>query len=219
MNEIKVTGIILSTGPIKDYDRRVVILTKEQGKIHAFANGARKPNSPLVGVTHPFSFGEFILFAGQSSYTIKSVKILNYFQEVRTDLENAYYGFYFLELTDYYTREANDERGMLKLLYQTLRALTHDKIPNPLIRPIFELKALTLNGMAPQVSKEEFPTLSQSTLYTMDYIISSKVESLYSFQVSDEVLAELTLVMKGLQQLHLDKKFNSLEMLEVFSLL
>ena len=62
---------------------------------------------------------------------------------LRGDIIGAYYGFYFLEFTDYYTKEFNDEREMLKLLYQTLRALTNPHIPNMLIRYIFELKALT----------------------------------------------------------------------------
>ena len=56
--------------------------------------------------------------------TLQSAEIENYFAELRTDVEAAYYAFYFLEFADFYTREANDEREMLKLLYQTMRVLT-----------------------------------------------------------------------------------------------
>ena len=59
--------------------------------------------------------------------------------------------FYFLEVANYYAREFNDELEMLKLLYQTMRALTNPHIPDALIRCIYELKILTINGQGPQV--------------------------------------------------------------------
>ena len=136
VNQITLTGMILTAAPIGEYDRRVVILTRERGKISAFARGARRPNSALMGVTSPFSFGEFTVYEGRTSYTLVSASISNYFQELRTDVEGAYYGFYFMDLAGYYAREANDETEMLKLLYQTLRALTNVHIPNELIRCI-----------------------------------------------------------------------------------
>ena len=43
----------------------------------------------------------------------------NYFEGLRSDYEGAYYGMYFLEVCDYCTRENNDERELLKLLYQS----------------------------------------------------------------------------------------------------
>lgn len=243
MNQITVTGMVLSTAPIGEYDRRVVILTREEGKISAFAKGARKPNSPLAGAVNPLSFGEFVLFVGRSSYTIRSANISNYFAELRQDMMGACYGFYFLEFTNYYTREANDEREMLKLLYQTMKALANEKLPNRLIRRIFELRALYINGTGPQVGgcvscgNKERPAvfsvkkgglvcrecdvdvidgvkLHPSTLYSMQYIEGSKIEKLYTFLVTKEVLGELERVMDRYCDVYVEKRFKSLEILE-----
>lgn len=244
MNQgVKVTGMILSATPIGEYDKRIVILTKEKGKISAFAKGARKQNNPLMGTTNPFSFGEFLLYEGRSSYNVMQANISNYFMELVTDYEGAYYGFYFLEIADYYTKEYNDEREMLKLLYQTMRALASGKIRRELVRYIFELKALAINGEGPEVfrcsncgnseRKMVFSSMnhgliceecqgiapdgiwvSAATEYTLQYIVSSSIEKLYTFAVSEEVLGELKKVMKQYTGTQFEKGFKSLEILE-----
>ena len=95
-----------------EYDRVVSILTKERGKISAFARGARKPGNRLAAATNPFSFGCFKLYEGKNSYTIAEADIQNYFEGLRTDYAGAYYGMYFTEVTEYYTRENNDEKHL-----------------------------------------------------------------------------------------------------------
>lgn len=241
---ITVTGMVLSQVPIGEYDKRVVILTKERGKISAFAKGARRQNNPLMGVTTPFAFGEFTLYEGRTSYNIMQANISNYFMELSTDMEGAYYGFYFLEFTDYYTKEYNDETQMLKLLYQTLRALASKKIKRELVKCIFELKALVINGEYPEVFRcgncgstesgvifssrnhglicEECKAIvtdgiriNNSTLYALQYIVSSSIEKLYTFTVSDEVLEQLKRVLKQYMGIYVDKRFKSLEILEM----
>ncbi len=241
---VTVTGMVLSQTPIGEYDKRIVILTKEKGKISAFAKGARRQNSPLMGVTNPFSFGEFVLYEGRTSYNVMQANISNYFMELSADLEGAYYGFYFLELADYYTREYNDETQMLKLLYQTLRALASGKIQRQLIRCIFELKALVINGEYPEVFRcvncgttdticrfssknrgiicEECKVmatdgilLNGAAVYALQYIVSSSVEKLYTFTVSEEVLGQLTRALRQYIGMYVDKKFKSLEILEM----
>ena len=210
---VMVTGMVLKTVPVGEYDRHVCILTKERGKITAYAKGARKPNSRLVAATNPFSFGEFKLFAGKNSYNLVDTSITNYFDGLRTDFEAAYFGIYFLELADYYTRENNDERETLMLLYQTLRALCSDKIPNKLIRCIYEMKLLSVNGEFPGIPKDE--NLLESTCYTINFIVQTPIERLYTFLVNDEVLSEMQRISGHYIRLVIDRPMKSLEMLDV----
>ena len=108
-----VTGMILQASPMGEYDRRVLVLTKERGKISAFAKGARRQNSKLTARTNPFCFGTFKLYEGKSSYNLVDAEITNYFDHFREDFEGAMYGMYFLDVADYYTRENNDEKTHL----------------------------------------------------------------------------------------------------------
>jgi len=207
-----VTGMVIKTIPVGEYDKSVTILTKERGKISAFAKGARKQNSRFCAAANPFSFGTFKLFVGKSSYNIMEADISNYFETLRSDFEGAYYGIYFLEIADYYTRENNDEKEMLKLLYQSMRALQSEKISNILVRYIYEIKAMTVNGEFPGIPKDM--VCEEATEYAVSYIVESAVEKLYTFVVSETVLSQLSRIAREGRKKVLDRDFKSLEVLD-----
>ena len=210
---ISVTGMILKTEPVGEYDRRVVILTRERGKIAAFARGARKQGSRLLASTNPFCFGEFSLYEGRTAYGISESVISNYFEGFREDFEGALYGMYFLEVMDYYTRENSDEKEMLKLIYQSLRALLHPGLSNELVRYIFEIRALAVNGEYPGLPRSGRPWLA-STVYAVDYIVNAGVEKLYTFTVTQEVLSELSRIADTYRDRFVDRKMKSLAILD-----
>ena len=240
---VTLTGIVLSSAPSGEYDKRVVILTKERGKITAFARGARRPNSALLASTGSFAFGTFLLYEGRDAYSLVQANISNYFSELMSDFGGAYYGMYFCELADYYTRENNDELQIMKLLYQSLRALTKKSLDRELVRYIYELKIFQFVGEYPECfgcstcgAKENLKYFSMfqagmicedcrakakdglimhpSTVYAMQFILSTEVEKLYTFTVSKEVLAELRMIMDRWRERYLDKTMKSLEILE-----
>ena len=211
---VTVTGMVIKTVPIGDYDRRVVILTKERGKITAFVRGARKPNSRFVAVTNLFCFGIFILYPGKESYTLSDAEIQNYFEELRNDFEGAYYGMYFLEIAEYYSRENNDDKELLKLLYQTLRALLVPALDKRMVRAIYEIKAIVVNGEFPGIPNREY---RESTEYAVDYIVNSSIEKLYTFKLTEECLKELIEISTILRKKCMDRNFKSFEILEGFN--
>lgn len=242
--QIEVTGMVLIAKEVGDYDRRLVLLTKERGKLSAFARSARRPNSSLTAACQPFTYGKFTIHIGRESNHLQGVEVLNYFDELKTDFDAIYYGSYFCELADYLTHENLDDREQLKLLYITLRALSKKMVPYPLIRRIYEIRALAIDGEEIQVfscvkcgkeaekyifsakqgglvcvagcTSKALPKeiLDASTVYCLQYILSSPLEKLYTFQVSDVVQSELEWICREYMSEYVDKTFKTVEFLD-----
>ena len=122
-----------------------------------------------------------------------------------------------------------------------------------LVRCIYELKTLTINGEAPNVfgctkcgKKEElhwfsgktahmlcdhcvnelkrkpenmsalpnYQKVQESTVYTMQYIMTAKLAKLYTFSVSDQVLRELQQCIREYMKYYINHSFKSLKILE-----
>lgn len=209
---VDLTGMVLKATPAGENDRRLVILTRERGKITAFARGAKRPGSQLMAVSRPFVFGTFRMYEGRDAYSLQSAEISNYFTELAGDVEAACYGSYFLEFADYYGRENVDGSEMILLLYQSMRALLKPALPNPLVRTIFELRAMVVNG-----EYTEYPprAVSDSAVYAWQYIIATPLESLYTFILKEDVFQELKTCVDSNRKRFVDRQFHSLEILHM----
>ena len=244
-DEAVLQGIVLAMSLVGEYDRRLVILTKERGRITAFARGVRKSNNQLVSKTQLFVMGEFTLYEGRDAYTLKSVEAKEYFHELTYDMEKYCYGSYFCEVMSYLTREGERSTDYLNLLFVSLNALKKAMISPKLIRVIFEIKMLDVFGQGIQsyhcpvcgnepsgIFSAEAGGLvcihcagrtmhniavSDACVYTLKYINGQKFGTLYNFTVKDEVLEELENITARFYDVHIGKKFNSLEVIETLT--
>ena len=207
-------GIIIKVQPVGEYDKRVTMLTKERGKVSAFARGARRQGSALMGVTRIFACGSFRLREGRDSYVLCSARIDNFFEPLFKDVESSCYGTYFLELADYYARESMSEPQMIKLLYYALTALTRPSLPHKLVRRIFELRMMKIEGQYDAKPVRAGGEVGATAAFTWDFILNTPIEKLFTFTLKDEVLSELEECVDRSLNKYVDKKMNSLEILE-----
>lgn len=211
-------GIVLKTSNLGEYDRRMVVLTADHGKITVFARGVRRQNNKNMAACEPFSYGELRLFPGKEAYSLVDFSVANYFDALRKDFESMCLGMYFLEVADYYTRENNDDLKMMKLLYVSLRVLEkiargESSIDRRLVRYIFEIRSVAANG-----ELGAFPPsagLTGISDYAIGFIITSPEEKLFTFTVTDEVLSELEKAAIYCRKNFFNAQFKSLELLEM----
>ena len=214
MNDwISVSGIVLSAMPMGEYDKRLLLLTAENGKISAFAKGARRPGSMLLSSTRLFAFGRFELYAGRNSYTVKAAQIHRYFESLSEAPEAFCYASYFTEIADYFGQEGIAAAEPLKTLVMALYSLENPRLKRPLVRYTYELKMMQLEGEAPETPRIE---LGESAARAWAYVLSSPPEKCFNFLLEPDSFRNFSQAVADIRNRVIEKPFKSLRVLEDF---
>ncbi|WP_274940522.1 DNA repair protein RecO [Chordicoccus furentiruminis] len=209
---VELTGVVLEARPVGEFDRRLVILTGERGRITAFAHGARRPKSPLIAASSPFVFATFSLYEGRDAYTLAEADVKEYFSGLTGRMPGVLYAFYCLELASWFTREGVEAAGIVNLLFVTLRAIEKEQMPVKLIRRVYELRMLTENGeYAPP---EEQGNLSRSAWYALRFASEAGYGRLYSFALSEPAAEEFSAAVRKAMRRVVDKPFKTLAVID-----
>ena len=208
----ELTGVVLYAQPVGEYDRRLVILTRERGKITAFARGARRPKSPYIAVTNPFVFARFSLYEGRDSYTLAHAEAADYMTELASKMPGVLYGYYFLELASYFGREGLEAGESVNLLYAALRALIRGQMSPELVRRVYELRSLMINGE--YALPESGAGMDGSAWYAVRHTVASPVSKLFSFTLSEEAERSYTAEVSSAFRRTVDKTFKSLAVID-----
>lgn len=224
MGILKTKGIVLSENKMGDFDKMVTILTPS-GKIGCAAKGARRPKSQLMAGTQYFCFGEYMIFKGNNSYNINSAETIEVFYNLRTDLDKLKYAVDICKIVDSVTYENQNTYKILQLVLNTLYVISETDKNLELVFSVFKIRLLCLLGFMPKINKcvscnddekiqyfsisedgfkcascgrldKSAITISPTTVDAIRYIINADAKKIFSFELQEESLRELSLVSK-----------------------
>ena len=207
-----------------DFDKMVTILTPN-GKIGCAAKGARRPKSLLMAGTQFFCFGEYLIFKGNNSYNINSCDTIELFYNLRMDLDKLNYAVELCKIVDNVTYENQNTYKILQLLLNTLYVISETEKNLELIASVFRIRLLCLLGFMPKIDKcsncgeneniaffsieddgfkcaecgrvdKSAISMCATTVDAIRYIIMSPAKKVFSFDLPEESLREISLISK-----------------------
>lgn len=209
---VSVSGVVLLAQPVGDFDKRLVILTRELGRITVFARGARRQNSAFLAAANPFVFAQFTLSEGREAYSLMAADVVSYFTELAAMQPGAFYGFYFLELASYFGREGMEAGETVNLLYVSLKAILKEKMPLPLLRRVYELRTLAINGefRYPEEGGGHIP----AARYALTFCAGCALPKLYSFLLEEDAEKDFIHYVRQEMKRAVDRPFRTLRIID-----
>ncbi len=142
-------ALVIRRSDWRDYDRMVTLFTPEYGRIDAVARGCRRPKSPLMNASEPFTAGEYQLLRVKDRYTITQVRITDSFFALRVDYEKLSHGAYWLKLLEEVVVLEEPNALLFETSLNALAYLANSDIPPALLTAMFEMQMWRILGFAP----------------------------------------------------------------------
>lgn len=238
---LTIQAIVLRVTDYNDRDALLTVLSRNHGKLTIKARGLRRKNSPLIAPCQLLAFGEFTLFEYRGMYTINEAHSIELFTALRRDLTKLSLGTYFAQAAEVISQEDLPNPELQSLLLNSLYALSKLNLPEPLVKSVFELRAACLAGYTPDLygchicgsqSPDRFDLtagqlecrgcrdgesngirmpVTPGILEAMRYISLCDPKKLFSFQIGEETLEQLSALTEAYLSTQLERGFSALD--------
>jgi len=128
LEDISVTGIVLTSMPYREKDRLIHIFTLELGNITAILKGVSSPNSKLKFAGQPFCFGKFDLTMSKDFYIVKGVDMIDSFFDVTLDYDVYRYSSSLLEICNLILKPNIISESLFLYLLKTLQNIVYNGV-------------------------------------------------------------------------------------------
>lgn len=235
-----VRGIVLRETDTREADRILTLLTAEQGKIAVIAKGVRRRNCKYAACAQSLAYSEWTIYEKGAWHYAREGTTLELFRGLRSDLDAMALGFYFAELTEAVTADAEPAPEFLRHLLNGLYALSELHKPAELVKAAFEIQFLKLAGYAPLAegcavcgrAEPMEPVLEPvhgivrcrqcgipgsalplcgASLAALRHILYGDPKRLYAFTLGAESLGRLSTAAEGFLLAQMERRFRTLE--------
>lgn len=149
--QITTNGIVIREKMLNDDNRILTILTDHYGVIQAYVKTVKRLNSRVAASTELLSYSNFVLFAYKERYTVDRADSIKLFFQLRMDLEKLALSSYFSELMVELAPESENTEEYLRFFLNSLYMLEENKRSADFMKPVFELRLLTMAGYMPDL--------------------------------------------------------------------
>lgn len=237
---LTIQAIVLRVTDYNDRDALLTVLSRNHGKLTIKARGLRRKNSPLTAPCQLLAFGEFTLFEYKNQYTVNEAHSIELFQGLRRDLCKLSLGTYFAQAAELLSQEDLPNPELLSLVLNCLYALDKLDKPELLVKSVFELRSASLAGYTPDlfgchICGSQEPAyfdisggallcekcrgaatgirmpITAAILEAMRYITYCDGKKLFSFEISQDSLTQLSSITEAYLTTQLERGFSTLD--------
>ncbi len=149
--QIKTEGLIIREQTVGESDRLVTALTRDEGMVRAFARRAKNLKDSKNSATGLLCYSRLNLYKGRDKYIINDAAPIEVFFGLREDILRLALAQYFCGLAAEVVPEAVESGDYLRLVLNALHFLSVGTRPPQLLKPIVELRMLSLAGYMPDL--------------------------------------------------------------------
>ncbi len=139
---------VLQTG---DNDRRLLVLTAEDGKLWLTAKGARSVRSKVASLCRIFSYANLEFYEKNGLRWLSGGSLNRDFSHICSDLDDFALASYICELADEISGENMPADEVLRTTLNTLYAIEQKLRPLSQIKAVYELFAASVSGFCPDL--------------------------------------------------------------------
>lgn len=151
MQHESIDGVVLRVRDYADHDRYLSVLTAERGRITILSKGGRSLKSSQTAISQMYTYGNFEYYRRGDFNILKGGSPVQHFYALSTDIDRLNLAAYLCELTSELTDEGEEAGDMLRLLLNSLYAISRDLYPQELIKGAFEMRAMSVSGYMPEL--------------------------------------------------------------------